>query len=103
MGYNTKYKLEVDWSSKDNLGDVDERFEDITGMGLHQLDEEPMKWYDYDTDMKKVSLLYPDTVFTLTGVGEDKGDLWRCYFKNGKDNKVDAITTYPPFDENELR
>jgi hypothetical protein len=33
--------------------------------------------------MAEVSKLFPNTVFSLSGEGEDSDDLWRAYFKNG--------------------
>jgi len=59
-------------------------------------------YWDCEEDMKAISEMYPDIVFQLTGQGQIPDDMWRQYFKNGKSHKVDAIVTYPPFDEDKL-
>jgi hypothetical protein len=35
-------------------------------------------WYDHEEDLKKFSLLYPDTLFMLTGEGEEKRIFGNC-------------------------
>jgi hypothetical protein len=55
-------------------------------------------WYEHDEDMKKFSLKYPGMVFCLTGEGEEAGDLWKGYYRDGKSQKVEAQIVYPPFD-----
>jgi len=67
------------------------------------LDDEPMKWYDHETDMIKYSLSKPDVLFVLDGDGEDSGDIWRKYFKNGKMQPALAKIVFDNFDETKLR
>lgn len=42
------------------------------------------KWYDNDDDMLELSRKFPDTIFKLHGNGEEAGDVWDSYYKNGK-------------------
>lgn len=42
------------------------------------------KWYDYAEFMIKMSKTFPDYLFTLNGRGEENGDIWRAFYKNGK-------------------
>lgn len=42
------------------------------------------KWYEYQTDMEVVSKQFPNATLILCGVGEEQGDIWREYFRNGK-------------------
>ena len=55
------------------------------------------KWYYHEKDMKKVSLVYPEILFTLHRDGEDRVDQVREYYLNGVCEKGQAIitVTYP--------
>ena len=64
--------------------------------------EEEMKWYDYETDMTELSILFPDIVFELSGEGEESDDIWKQYFKSGKTQICNAIISFDKFDEAKL-
>ena len=63
---------------------------------------EEAKWYDSDEEMKELSKQFPETVFCLYGDGEESGDTWYQYFKNGKSQYCPAKITYNEYDENKL-
>jgi len=42
------------------------------------------KWYEHDSDMKELSKQFPEVLFTLTGEGEDTGDVWRTWYRGGE-------------------
>lgn len=108
MGYYTAYSLDTFKSAKDIseiLGNLpDGEFEDLR-YAIDEYGEVAMscKWYEHEKDMKKLSLMHPDIVFELCGKGEEQGDSWKKYFKNGKVQVCEAQITYPPFDENKLK
>ncbi|MGN4664765.1 hypothetical protein ACTFRP_02525 [Bacillus cereus group sp. MYBK234-1] len=62
-----------------------------------------VKWYNYENEMSAISRLYPEVVFELTGEGEESGDLWRDYYKNGKVQSCITKITYDEYDESKLR
>jgi len=118
MGYCTRYDFET-IDSKD-LGksilkemDADKFYgldieralkyvEDFElGVSIEENDE--VKWYDHEENMKELSLKFPNTVFRLHGVGEEQGDEWYKYFKNGKLQTCRAIITFKEYDEGKLR
>lgn len=61
-----------------------------------------VKWYDCIEDMKKVSTLFPNVTIEIHGEGEENGDLWNAYFKNGKAVVYRAEIIYPEFNEEDL-
>ena len=61
------------------------------------------KWYEHEEDMKRVSKAFPETLFILEGNGEEKGDIWRKYFKNGKVQVSKIVISFDAFDEKKLK
>ncbi len=101
MGYYTRYELEIldgndyvtEYESEiSNLADYNDCFSD-----------ESIKWYNYEEDMKKYSKKHPNTVFCVSGEGEDNVDIWKAYFKNGKMFKTKAIILFENFSEDKLQ
>ena len=64
----------------------------------------PATWYEHNEDMKKVSLAYPDVIFTLTGRGGENDDCWTAYHQNGKSYTLwQDPWDPPPFDAAKLQ
>lgn len=42
------------------------------------------KWYDCENDMIAVSKANPDVTYRIYGSGEEAGDEWVCFYKNGQ-------------------
>jgi hypothetical protein len=101
MGYDTQYDL----SSDDRK--IEEHYaalEEITGYDKYYMNGTgyEIKWYEHENHLKAYSLKYPDTLFTLEGEGEESGDVWKKYFKNGKMFKAKAQITFEEFNEEKL-
>ncbi|MCY4580797.1 MAG: hypothetical protein OXD31_17355 [Chloroflexi bacterium] len=63
-----------------------------------------VKWYDVTDDMLRVSLRHPQAVLTLSGEGQENGDKWVSYFKDGKIQAERMPEwTPPPFDPAKLK
>ena len=99
MGYYTYYKLEISprYTKEEELKltlDIAKFFglRDEVTINTHFDDflEEEIKWYDHEENMIELSEKYPNYLFTLSGEGEESGDIWRTYFKNGKCQRVEA-------------
>lgn len=43
-----------------------------------------IKWYDNDLDMLELSARFPETLFSLHGVGEESDDEWEEEYLGGK-------------------
>ena len=99
MGYYTDHEL----TAEPNIMDEEfaELFHRTTQYWLDNLND--IKWCNHDEDMIEISKLYPDVLFTLDGNGEDVGDIWRTYYKNGKMQETKANIVFDKFDETKLK
>jgi hypothetical protein len=108
MGYYTVYKLNIidaqEWDRdeiikvlRDGNDNAKIAFEE-DGHGCDDL-----KWYAHEDDMKAFSKKYPKELFELTGEGEESGDLWKKYFRNGKMQICKGEIVYPEFDKSKLK
>jgi len=104
MGYYTHHSLEIieqpaqcSVSILYHMG----RITELAGYGS-LFDGEPCKWYDCEDDMLIYSTDHPDTVFALKGEGEDPGDIWIRYFKDGKGQYCPGKITFDEYDESKL-
>lgn len=99
MGYYTRFKLEI-IKGDDKVTDYAKEICEISGYG--DVFNNERKWYDCESDMKKISLNHPNTVFKISGKGEESGDIWSRYFLNGKCQYCVAKIVVDDFDENKL-
>lgn len=98
MGYYTDYDL----SEIDN--DYYEEIEELSGYTIESDGKvSDVKWYKHLDEMKAFSLRHPDELFVTSGEGEEAGDLWKAYFKNGKMQYEKAKISYDGFDESKLK
>ena len=72
---------------------------------IENLDEfgEETKWYSHENDMRKLSNKFRDVLFELEGEGEESGDMWKEYYKNGKMQRCNAEFVFPEYNELELK
>lgn len=101
MGYETRFKLTAltnrNYSQRDYLkvlAEIDPREFSPEADSFEKEFEESRKWYNYEDDMKKLSLAFSDTYFLLYGVGEEQGDVWKAYFYNGEVQVIKATLTF---------
>lgn len=101
MGYYTKYKLDV-IQGKDKSIDYVAEIGEISGYG-DEWENEEIKWYDHYEHMIEYSKKYPDTVFELTGYGEEQDDIWCDFYKDGKVQKTKAKIVFEDFNPLKLK
>lgn len=109
MGYYTDYELEVVDCADLELEDVTAAAEVFPEQEYSELLTKLLngsgyncKWYEHEKDMRAFSRLCPDVLFRLKGHGEEEGDIWVKYFKNGMMQECRAVITFDPFDESKL-
>jgi len=115
MGYNTYHKLETKDATKEQDEKLLKMFEDAedeygkdwdwTVAEFNGTDiGESAKWYESDEDMKILSSReeYKNVLFILDGEGEESGDIWKNYYRNGMQCKLKAKITFDDFDESQL-
>ncbi len=94
MGYYTSYDLKIHADGDRYVHDEDAK-EELKGIVDYDPFQESCKWYGHEEDMQALSKQYPNTIFVLSGEGEESGDIWKKYFKNGKMQVCKAVITYP--------
>lgn len=99
MGYYTRYELKISPESEIIRAVIEDEGDVYYAIGDYA---DSYKWYDHEQDMRDLSVRFPDHLFELRGEGEDTGDIWRKYFKNGKMQSCFAQITFEPFDETKL-
>lgn len=102
MGYQTDFELSFDHAAEELTPEILSFLRKVTGYQWEDCYLFAATWYDHDDDMLALSLAYPDILFTLEGNGEDNGDLWITYYKNGKMQECAAEVVYPPYDETKM-
>lgn len=118
MGYYTRFELKIhdapdefknvidvykSFIEKINNDEVDFDFPGFQwAFDYNGESQDETKWYDHDGDMTMFSRLFPEVTFKLIGNGEDNGDMWHEYYKNGRSVRKDAQVFIPPLKEGEL-
>ena len=99
MGYYTRHNLSV----IDGDQNLIKEFREFSEYAKYAIDdfgrcEESSKWYSHQTELKEFSVLHPNVLFKLDGEGEENGDMWHEYYKNGKLQICKASIVYDDFD-----
>ena len=102
MGYYTQHELIITGTKNLEETEIIEN-EIIEISGNSSLFNDECKWYDHNDHMKQISQKYPDYIFELYGDGEDNGDWWKTYYKNGKLQECLAKIRYDNFDATKLK
>jgi hypothetical protein len=93
MGYYTQHSVQAD-DRLTHISSIEKKYDFMQGVKT--------KWYHRQEDMRAYSKWYPMTLFKVTGDGEDHGDFWVEYYKDGKMQRCPGKITYDPYDEDLL-
>lgn len=97
MGYYTTYRL----NEPEITPEIEETIYELN-IDYPLIDEDSCKWYDHEADMLELSRRFPEELFELHGEGEEPGDIWIKYFKNGKMQSCFAKIIFDEFDEKKM-
>lgn len=64
---------------------------------------ESCKWYEHQETMIKFSKKYPNVLFTMKGEGEEAGDVWHTYYKDGKYQEAQAKIVIEEYNPSKLK
>ena len=98
MGHYTSYSLSIEEGDQRNLKEAIKKLgmeNYISTKSGESLDG--CKWYDHTDDMIEMSKFFPGTLFCLSGIGEEFGDYWKLYVKNGKGYRENGEIKYIPY------
>ena len=99
MSYITNYTLEHN-VTEDTFQEVRDQF-NILGL-VFIFDDggcTNISWYEHEADLIYISTRFPEFAFTLTGIGEAAGDMWKKRFQGGKVEEVRVEIVWPEFEE----
>lgn len=113
MGYYTRHSLEVENADQKDRHLIAEAIADDRDT-FYGLDPQPgtpttwgcydaVKWYSSHEDMIEFSKKFPRVLFILSGEGEEPGDIWKNYYKNGKSQRTQAELKFAEFDPKKLQ
>lgn len=106
MGYYTSFELGIEKGVEQDQDSLQKFLDDIknevtfgeydlTIAELYSGDSDSMKWYGWVEDMQSLSKSYPNLLIWLTGRGEEAGDIWKAWFRNGKHVEVRPELDFP--------
>lgn len=126
MGYYTRYKLDFysDAEGTERFDQIDRVVGDLENLksdaelakefgfqydweseALHDIYTDQagsMTFYYHEEPMRALSKRHPDVICILSGEGEEAGDIWKKYFKNGKMQECRARIEFDEYDEDLL-
>lgn len=97
MGYYTRYDI------SENPQTVQEAIEQKSQYSFYSGQTNAVKWYDWEEHCLEVSKGFPSLVIKVEGDGEEQGDQWKAYIKNGKIQIAKAVVIFEEFDETKLK
>lgn len=108
MGYYTGYEISIEGKSTEEMLELFESSNLIDKDIIHDLEDSGdelyiyCKWYDYEDEFIKLSKLIPNNLITIKGAGEESGDVWIHFIKNGLAYHQTMLMEYPEFNEDLL-
>ncbi len=120
MGYYTRHNLKIHQVDDEKIKNddalmcqledeinkaIEDHYEMCYSVGsiTEDWEQDDCKWYDHVNDMIKFSREFPNVVFELEGIGEENGDMWKEYYKNGLYQDCPARVIYDEYNPKKLK
>lgn len=108
MGYCTMHTMDVLDVSEDVKLATIAKLRASNENAKYSIDEDgypqgETKWYDHEPELREFSKTCPDVLIQLSGVGEENGDIWNHYFKNGKAQFCQAKMVMPDYNVKKMK
>ena len=107
MGYYTDFTVSIDTEDK---AVIEKFFDDLTVQSDYDFSGRSnvrsigeAKWYTEETDIKLMSIRYPNLLITVDGDGEESGDVWRSKALNGVYRRTRATMLIPEIDMSDVK
>jgi len=106
MGYVTRYEIEATGFKEEVEAEfflfklnraVNYTFSGTTTSSRVTIETDEIKWYEWQTDLKELSVHFPHVTIDAEGYGEENGDIWKARVRNGEAEVVEAMLTFPDF------
>lgn len=105
MGYYTDFEIKVITPETIDNDEFQEKLEEISDYSFEHFEgilSTNAKWYYWQENLEEVSKKFPSYLIEVSGVGEEFGDIWKAYFKNGKYTIIRAQIVFEEFTEDML-
>jgi hypothetical protein len=108
MGYTTRYEIEATGFKEETEAEfflfklnrvTNHGFSGSTTSNRASFETDVIKWYEWKTDLKELSVHFPHVTIDVEGLGEDNGDIWKARVRNGETEVVEAVLTFPDFEQ----
>ncbi len=106
MGYRTVFRITTEPEESRNavvsrLGRVSDYYVEEDGCAVADMFCDEIKWYDHEEDCLAVSQEFPNVTIRVHGTGEEHGDQWVRFYRNGKVQRHAQGAWCPPTSPNE--
>jgi len=109
MGYSTRYEVEATGFQEE----IEAEFflfklnraanycaaAGTTTSNRASFETDDIKWYEWQTDLKELSVHFPHVTIDVEGFGEENGDIWKARIRNGETEVVKSVLTFPDFEQ----
>lgn len=89
MGYYTRYDI------SNNFEEIYDAINEQSGYG--SVEDDSIKWYDCLKDITEVSKKFPNQEVHVAGQGEEQGDVWKAFAKDGVLFLSKAVMEFGPY------